>query len=255
VKDVDPDGVFHLAAMSSVPVSYADPWETIGNNIQAQLNVLEAVRRHQASARVLIVGSNEEYGPPTADDLPLTEDSPLRPANPYAVSKVSQDLLGLQYYMSHGLRVIRVRPFNHTGPGQSERFVVPAFARQIALIEAGQQDPTLRVGNLNAGRDFSDVRDIVRGYRLALRDGVPGEAYNLASGRSRLIREVLDSLVSLSRAAVSVEVDPARFRPVDVPEVYGSAEKLRRATGWEPRVPFERTLKDTLDYWRERVRA
>jgi GDP-4-dehydro-6-deoxy-D-mannose reductase len=255
LRRVRPDEVYHLAALSSVSESYAKPWATIENNVLAQLNLLEAVREHSPQAKVLIVGSNEEYGPPRRAELPLTEHSPLRPASPYAVSKATQDLLGLQYHLSHGLDVVRVRPFNHTGPGQSERFVVPAFARQIAMIEVGQQEATVHVGNLGARRDFSDVRDIVRGYVLALREGVAGDVYNLASGESRSIRGLLESLISHATVPVGVEVDPARFRPVDVPDVYGSAEKLRRATGWAPRIPFAQTLRDTLDYWRERVRA
>lgn len=255
IEDVRPDHIFHLAARSSVPASFASPWATIENNVRAQVSLLEAIRELRPAARVLVVGSNEEYGPPMAGSLPLSEESPLRPASPYAVSKVTQDLLGLQYYLAHGLPIIRARPFNHTGPGQSERFVVPAFARQIAMIEAGTQEPVIHVGNLNAGRDFSDVRDIVQGYRMVLDSGVPGEAYNLASGRSQPIRGLLETLVSLSRVPVRVAVDSARFRPVDVPVVFGSADKIRRATGWEPRVPFEQTLRDTLDYWRLRVAA
>jgi GDP-4-dehydro-6-deoxy-D-mannose reductase len=255
IDEVRPDEVYHLAAESSVAASYSDPWATIENNVRAQLNLLEAARACAPSARILVVGSNEEYGAPVEGGLPLTEESPLRPGSPYAVSKLTQDFLGLQYALAHGLSVVRVRPFNHTGPGQSERFVVPAFASQIARIEAGQQEPVVRVGNLSAGRDFSDVRDIVRGYRLALLDGLDGEAYNLASGHSVSVRQVLDRLVSLSTVSVQVVVDPALLRPVDVPEVYGSAEKLHRAAGWEPRIPFEQTLADTLDYWREKVRV
>ena len=234
VDQVRPDQIYHLAAQASVPASYADPWDTIENNVRAELNLLEAVRKVRPDARVLVVGSNEEYGAPLDGGLPFTEESPLRPANPYAVSKVTQDLLGLQYYLAYGLPVIRVRPFNHTGPGQSERFVVPAFARQIAMIELGMQEPVIRVGNLEAGRDFTDVRDIVRGYTMLLTRGEPGEVYNLASGRSRSIRGLLDTLASFSMVPVRVAVDSHRFRPVDVPEIYGSTDKIRRATGWQP---------------------
>jgi GDP-4-dehydro-6-deoxy-D-mannose reductase len=255
VREVEPGIIFHLAADSSVPASYADPWETLENNIRGQLNLLEAVRKSVQSSRVLVVGSNEEYGAPDPDGLPLTEESPLRPGNPYAVSKVAQDLLGLQYYLAHGLLVIRARPFNHTGPGQSPRFVVPAFARQIARIEAGLQEPEMRVGNLAAGRDFSDARDIVRGYYLAVVNGQAGEVYNLASGRSRPIRDVLDALLSLSEIPIAVTTDPDLYRPVDVPEVFGSADKLYRATGWALRIPFEQTLADTLAYWRRKVQV
>ena len=254
IGECRPDHVYHLAAESSVPASYADPWATIENNVRAQLNLLEAVRDGARDARILIVGSNEEYGAPVPGGLPLTEESPLRPGNPYAVSKVTQDFLGLQYYLAYALGVVRVRPFNHTGPGQSARFVVPAFARQIARIEAGLQESVMRVGNLSAGRDFSDVRDIVRGYTLALTHGQSGEVYNLASGHSFSVRGLLETLLSYSEVPIEITSDPRLNRPVDVPEVYGSAEKLRRATGWEPRIPFDQTLTDTLAYWREKMR-
>ena len=253
VDQVQPDYVFHLAAQAFVPASLADPWDTLENNIRAQLNLLEAVRNSGREARVLVIGSNEEYGAPRPEELPQTEESPLRPNNPYAVSKVAQDMLGLQYYLAYGMPVVRVRPFNHTGPGQSSRFVAPAFASQIARIEAGLQEPVMRVGNLEAARDFSDVRDIVRGYYLAVTQGEPGEVYNLASGRAHSIEGLLKTLLSFTDVEIKVETDPARYRPVDVPEVYGSAAKFHRKTGWEPEIPFEQTLHDTLDYWREQV--
>ncbi len=253
LDEIKPDYILHLAAQAFVPTSLADPWDTLRNNIRAELNLLEAVRRSGRDVRVLVIGSNEEYGAPQPDELPQTESSPLRPNNPYAVSKVAQDFLGVQYHLAYGIPVVRVRPFNHTGPGQSPRFVVPAFARQIARIEAGQQEPVMQVGNLDAARDFSDVRDIVRAYHLAATQGEPGEVYNLASGRAQSIQGLLDALLSYSQAEIHVERDPARYRPVDVPEVYGSAAKFNRLTGWEPEIPFEQTLRDTLEYWRERV--
>jgi GDP-4-dehydro-6-deoxy-D-mannose reductase len=253
VDDAQPDFIFHLAAQAFVPTSFADPWDTLENNIRSQLNLLETVHRSGQETRVLVVGSNEEYGAPGPGELPQTEDGPLRPSSPYAVSKVAQDMLGLQYFLAYGVPVVRVRPFNHTGPGQSPNFVVPAFASQIARIEAGLQEPVMKVGNLEAARDFSDARDIVRGYYLAVTQGQPGEVYNLASGQARTVQEVLDALLSYSRVAIRVERDPARYRPVDVPVVYGSAERLRCRTGWQPEIPFERTLCDTLEYWRARV--
>jgi GDP-4-dehydro-6-deoxy-D-mannose reductase len=248
VDEVQPDTVFHLAAQAFVPVSFADPWSTLENNIRAQLNLLEAVRRSGREVRVLVVGSNEEYGAPRPGELPQTEDSPLRPNNPYAVSKVAQDYMGLQYHLAYGTPVVRMRPFNHTGPGQSPSFVAPAFASQIARVEVELQEPVVKVGNLEAARDFCDARDY-----LAVTQGEPGEAYNLASGRARTVKEVLEALLSLTDVEIRVERDPERYRPVDVAEVYGSAEKLRQRTGWEPEIPFEQTLRDTLDYWRERV--
>jgi len=255
VEEVQPDYVFHLAAQSIPSESFADPWGTLETNIRSQLNILYSVRLLELNTRILVIGSNEEYGHPEEGELPFTEETPLRPPNPYAVSKVTQDLMGLQFHLAYGIDVVRMRPFNHTGPGQSPRFVVPAFASQIARIEAGQQEPVMRVGNLDADRDFSDVRDIVRGYYLAATHGEPGEVYNLASGRSHSIRELLDTLLSYSSAEIHVERDPERYRPVDVPAICGSAEKFRRLTGWEPEIPFEQTLRDTLEYWREQVGA
>ena len=255
MDEVQPDYVFHLAAQSFVPASFADPWDTLENNIRGQLNLLEALRQSGGETRMLVIGSNEEYGAPEPGDLPQTEACALRPNNPYAVSKVAQDVLGLQYFLAYGVLVIRVRPFNHTGPGQSPRFVVPAFAEQVARIEAGLQEPVMRVGNLEAARDFTDVRDIVRGYHLALTQGEPGEVYNLASGRAQSVRGLLEALLSLSDATIRIEIDPERYRPVDVPEVYGSAAKFSAQTGWEPEIMFEQTLRDTLDYWRAQVAA
>ena len=254
VGEVQPDYIFHLAAQSFVPTSFADPWDTLENNIRAQLNLLEAVRRSGREVRFLVIGSNEEYGAPEPEELPQTEESPLRPNNPYAVSKVAQDFLGLQYHLAYGLPIVRVRPFNHTGPGQSPRFVVPAFASQIARVEAGLQEP-LKVGNLDVSRDFTDVRDIVRAYHLAATQGKPGEVYNLASGKPRSVRGLLETLLSYARVEIKVERDPDRYRPVDVPVVYGSAEKFHRLTGWAPQIPFEQTLRDVLEYWRGQVEA
>jgi GDP-4-dehydro-6-deoxy-D-mannose reductase len=249
----EPDKVFHLAAQSFVPSSFSDPWDTLENNIRSQLNLLEAVRLKEIPARVLVIGSNEEYGRPMPEELPITELNPIRPSNPYAVSKVTQDFLGLQYHLAYGLDIVRLRPFNHTGPGQSPRFVVPAFASQIATIEAGRQEPAVRVGNLEAERDFTDVRDIVRGYYLAALHGQPGEVYNLASGSPWSIRRLLEYLLSLSNIEIRIEVDPERYRPVDTPRVAGSAAKFHSHTGWEPEIEFEQTLRDVLEYWREQT--
>lgn len=253
IEDVCPDAIFHLAAQSSVSASFSDPWNTFENNIRSQLNLLEAVRQSGRDIVFMAVGSNEEYGAPRPEDLPQTEHSPLRPGSPYAVSKVSQDFMGLQHFLAYGTPVVRVRPFNHTGPGQSPRFVVPAFASQIARIEAGLQEPLMKVGNLSTSRDFSDVRDIVRAYHLAVIEGEPGEVYNLASGKPRSIKALLETLLSYSDVEIRVERDPERYRPVDVPIVYGSAQRFYEQTGWRPRIPFEQTLRDTLSYWREQT--
>jgi GDP-4-dehydro-6-deoxy-D-mannose reductase len=254
VDEVRPDYVFHLAAQSIPAISFTDPWSTIETNVRAQLNVLRAVHLLELSARILVIGSNEEYGRPGENELPLTEDVPLRPASPYAVSKVTQDLMGLQFHLAYGLDVVRLRPFNHTGPGQGMRFVVPDFSSQVARIEAGLQAPVMQVGNLEPSRDFGDVRDVVRAYHLAATHGEAGEVYNVASGRAWSIGALLDMLLSYSDVDIKIEVDPARHRPVDVPVIYGSAAKLHRATGWQPEIPFEQTLRETLDYWRARAR-
>lgn len=248
-----PDMIFHLAAQAFVPVSWQDPWSTLENNIRAQTNILDGLVRLGARPRVLVIGSNEEYGLVRQEDLPLREDAPLRPNSPYAVSKIAQDYLGLQYFLSHHIPCVRVRPFNHIGPRQSEAFVAPAFARQIALIEAGRQEPVIYVGNLSSQRDFTDARDMVRAYHLALVKGQAGEVYNIGSGQPRTVQTLLNILLSLSRVSIRVETDPQRMRPSDTPIAYCDASKLRAATGWEPRIPFEQTLRDVLDDWRARL--
>ncbi len=249
-----PDYVFHLAAQAFVPSSWKDPWATLENNIRGQLNVLLAAVAMERFPRILVVGSADEYGIVFPEELPISETNPLRPNSPYAVSKVAQDMMGYQYYASHKLPVVRVRPFNHIGPGQSPAFVTADFAKQIAEVEAGLREPVMRVGNLEARRDFSDVRDIIRGYYLALSEGEPGEVYNLGAERSYSIRQVLDGLLALSETRVTVEQDPTRLRPSDVPEILADCAKFRSRTGWRAEIPLERSLKDILDYWRSRIR-
>lgn len=248
-----PDAIYHLAAQAFVPRSFEDPWETLENNILAQLNILRACLKLKLCPRILIVSSAEIYGEVSAEQLPLDEDSAIRPTNPYSVSKVAQDMLGLQYYLSHDLPIMRARPFNHIGPGQNGRFVAPAFAMQIASIEEGQREAVINVGNLTAKRDFADVRDIVRAYRLIIEKGQPGEAYNVASGRAYSIRQLLEILLGLSEIDIDVRVDPARLRPVDVPEIRGDSSKLRRDAGWRPSLSFEETLQDVLTDCRRRA--
>lgn len=252
VGAIRPDHIYHLAAQSFVPESFSDPWGTLSNNIRAQLNLLQALVRLDLNTRLLVVSSSEVYGMIAPEDLPIDESQPLQPANPYSVSKATQDLLGLQYYLSHDVATIRVRPFNHIGPGQSSRFVAAAFASQIADIEAGEQDPVLHVGNLTARRDFTDVRDVVAAYEKVVASGEPGEVYNIGSGQAHSIQEMLDILLHHSDAPIAVREDPARLRPVDVPLVVCDAGKLRQATGWRPTYTFEQTLSDILDEWRER---
>lgn len=245
-----PEAIVHLAAQSHVPTAYQDPWGTLQNNIQGQLNLLEGCVHLDLRPRVLVIGSGEEYGRAAAADLPLTEAHPLRPENPYSVSKVAQDVMGYQYVVSYDLPVVRMRPFNHVGPGQAPRFVLPAFAQQVARIEAGAQPPQMRVGNLDPARDFTDVRDVVRAYHLALRHGMPGAVYNVASGTPRTIRALLDALLARAQVEIHVEIDPERYRPADIPIIYGSAQKLHQDTGWQPEIPFEQTVADVLAEWR-----
>ncbi len=234
--------------------SWHAPVETLQTNVIGQVHLLEAIRQRGGDfPRVLVVGSSEEYGLVQEHELPVTEEQLLRPLSPYAVSKVAQDLLAHQYFRSYGIPCVRARAFNHDGPRRGEVFVTSAFARQVAEIEAGACEPVILVGNLKARRDYTDVRDIVRGYWLLLEKGVPGEVYNLCSGHSHAIQEILDFfLENATVQGIAVQEDPARLRPADVPNLVGSAAKVHAATGWRPTISFEQMLRDVLDYWRER---
>ena len=255
LEQAQPDVLFHLAAQPLVSASQRDPWATLETNIRMQLNVLEGVARVVPQCRVLVVGSSEEYGLVASHDLPVDEDTPLRPLNSYALSKVAQDLMGLQYFLTQQLPVIRVRPFNHIGPRQSLGFVVPDFASQIAAAESGLQPASIQVGNLAARRDFSDVRDVVRAYVSLVTAGEPGQVYNVGKGESHAIQDILDTLVSMSRVSIQVRQDPARMRPSDIPEIVCDATRLQTCTGWQPAISFEQSLLDVLEYWREETRT
>ena len=249
-----PTHVIHLAAQSFVGSSWHIPGETISTNTACQVNLLEGLRELQIAPRFLVIGTSEEYGLVHADEVPIAESNPLRPLSPYAVSKVAQDMMGYQYFKSYGLPIIRTRAFNHEGPRRGEVFVTSNFAKQVAEIEAGLRDPVMFVGDLKPRRDYSDVRDIVRGYWMLLERGEPGEVYNLCSGRSWLIQGVLDFLLEQStRKGITVQVDPARLRPSDVMILEGDPTKIRKAVGWEVEIPFEQTLQDLLAYWRRRI--
>jgi GDP-4-dehydro-6-deoxy-D-mannose reductase len=250
-----PDIVFHLAASSSVAGSWDTPAEMVQVNVLGTLHLLEAVRQLGLEAQVVLAGSAEAYGVVAESELPITEDQPFRPVSPYAVSKAAVDLLGYQYSQAFGLRTVRMRLFNHCGPRQSARFVVSSLARQIAGIEAGLFPPRVVVGNLDVRRDFVDVRDAVRAYWLAGTRGVPGEAYNVAAGRSRSIREVVDHLRSLADTSVEVTFDPTRLRPAELQVLEGDSTRFRKATGWRPEIAFEQTLADTLGWWRANLKA
>ncbi len=253
LKKVNPDFIIHLAAQSFVPTSWTAPAETIKTNMIGEVNLFEALRSLKMNPKIIVAGSSEEYGFVEKKELPIKETNPLRPLSPYAVSKVGQDLLGYQYYKSYGLNVIRTRAFNHTGPRRGESFVTSNFAKQIASIENGKQEAVIQVGNLEAKRDFTDVRDVVRAYWLIMQKGSPGEVYNICSGKAYSIKRVLDILLSLTDVPVKIKQDPARMRPSDVPVLLGDCTKMKKLTGWKPEIPFEKTLEDLLNYWRGRV--
>jgi GDP-4-dehydro-6-deoxy-D-mannose reductase len=249
-----PTHVIHLAAQSFVGASWHMPGETLSTNMTSQLNLLEGIRDFPDPPRFLVIGTSEEYGLVYPDELPIRETNPLRPLSPYAVSKVGQDLMGFQYFQSYGLPIVRTRAFNHEGPRRGDVFVTSNFAKQVAEIEAGRHDPVIHVGDLTPRRDYSDVRDIVRGYWMLLEQGEPGEVYNLCSGRSWTIQRVLDFYLDRSHVkGISVQVDPARLRPSDVMVLEGDPSKIHKALGWQTEIPFERTLMDLLEYWRGRV--
>ena len=251
VDKVKPDIIYHLAAFTSAADSFKSPKETVLNNIACQINIFEAMRRSNLlNSKTLVVASAEVYGSVKKEDLPIDEETSLNPTNPYAVSKLAQDFLGRQYFLSYGLKTVRVRPFNHVGPRQAPIFVVSSFAQKIVEIEKGKREPVLPVGNLQAKRDFTDVRDVVRAYISLMEKGELGEVYNIGSGTSHKIADILDKLLSFSSAKITVKVDKSLFRPIDDPELVCDATKLNRLTGWKPEIAIEKTLKDTLDYWR-----
>jgi len=249
VEDARPDQVYHLAGLSSVRESFEDARAVYETNFFGALHLLDAVRRTNASARVLLIGSGHCYGKLRPRELPATEQQVLAPNSPYAVSKAAADLLGRHYFESFGLHVIRARPFNHTGPGQSTHFVCSDFARQFAAIELNLAAPVLRVGNLHARRDFSDVRDIVRAYVLLLQKGKPGEAYNVGSGRAVSLDEVLKILRSFCTRSIAIQTEETRFRRGEADVLYGSSRKLKQATGWRPEYDLKSTLRDLYCYW------
>jgi GDP-4-dehydro-6-deoxy-D-mannose reductase len=250
---LQPDRIFHLAAQSYVPASWSAPADTFRINVLGQINIFEAIREVGINPLIQIAGSSEEYGLVLPDEVPMKETNPLRPLSPYAVSKVSQELLAYQYHMSYGFRTVVTRGFNHTGPRRGHVFVTSSFARQIAQIEKGLKEPVIDVGDLTSKRDWTDVRDTVRGYWLALEKGVPGEVYNIGSNMAMSVGEMLDILLSQSTKKIEVRQDPCRMRPSDVKILWADATKFRKQTGWEPQIPFKQTMCDLLDYWRARV--
>lgn len=255
VQDAQPNLIFHLAGQASVVAAWADPAGTLATNAGGTIHLLEAVRTSVPTARVLLIGSSEQYGPVAPADNPISERQSQHPTNPYAVSKAAQELIGLQYMAAYGLDVVCARAFNHFGPRQLEHYVVASFARQLASIERGMAPPRLMVGNLSAQRDFLPVEDVVAAYLALAERGRSGEVYNVGSGVPHAISAVLESLIACAAIDVRVEVDSARLRPVDVPLAYADVTKLRQETGWQPTHDFTRALADVLDYWRSALQA
>lgn len=250
VARVMPDRVFHLAGQSSVSHSWKEPALTYEVNAIGTHHLLDALHRHVPDCRVHIAASSDEYGKVPPDDCPLDESAPLRPVSPYAVSRVAGEWIARMYYESFGLRAVVTRAFMHIGPGQPPSFATADWARQIALIEVGEKEPIVRTGNLEGMREFGDVRDVVRAYRLVIEQGQPGDAYNVATGEPHRLGEVLDLLIAMARVPITVETDPAKLRPVDFPVLFGDATKLERLTGWKPEHRLPDTLEGLLDHWR-----
>ena len=253
LEKVNPEKIFHLAAQSYVPTSFNAPVDTLETNIIGTTNLLEAIRILKIDPMIHICSSSEVYGQVKEEALPINEDCPLRPASPYAVGKVGEDMISMQYFLSYGIKTIRTRMFTHTGPRRGEVFVVSAFAKQIAMIEAGLQEPIVNVGNLDSVRTFADVRDTVKAYWLLLEKCVPGEVYNIGGERTMTIREMLDSLLSFTEKEVKIKVNPALLRPSDVTLQIPDCSKFKAITGWGTKIIFEKTMKDTLNYWREMI--
>jgi len=253
VEEIKPDRIFHLAGLTFDPDSHQSPEKFYITNVLGTINLLEAVKQLGIDPLIHIACSSAEYGLILENENPVTETNYFRPISPYGISKLAQDMVGYQYYKNYGLKIIRTRAFNTTGPGEKEDFVCSNFARQIALIEKGKQGPTIYVGNLDAKRDFVDIRDVVKGYWLASDKGISGEVYNLCSGKAYSIGEMLDILLQMAKKDIIVKQDPKRMRPSDIPLQVGSFEKLHKQTGWKPSISLEDTLKDLLTYWRQKV--
>jgi GDP-4-dehydro-6-deoxy-D-mannose reductase len=249
-REIRPDYIYHLAAQSSVSVSWKNPALTVDVNVKGGVNILEALRELEDKPRVLFIGSGEEYGHILPGETPIKEGNVPRPGNIYAATKVCQNMLAKIYADAYGLDVMMVRAFNHIGPNQLPLFVVADFCKQVAEIEAGNREPVMKVGNLSAKRDFTDVRDVVRAYALLMKSGCAGETYNIGSGHAIAIEDILKQILDHSSVEIRVEVDPERLRPVDVPIIEADTTKVYEATGWKPEISLEQTIRETLDYWR-----
>ena len=251
MREVKPDYIYHLAGESSVKLSWGGALSMVNNNIVATLNILEALRAaNYRRTKILLACSSEEYGLVSEKDIPIKEETALAPVSPYGVSKATIDMFGFQYYKSYGLNVIRIRAFNHTGPRRDEIYALSSFAKQIAEIEKGVREPSIYVGNLNSIRDYTDVRDIVRGYELAMEHCEPGDVYNICSSKGYKIRDLLDMLIELGECDIEIVYDEERMRPIDLPIIIGDNSKFSKAASWSPQIDIESTLLDLLNYWR-----
>lgn len=255
LERIRPDYIFHLAAQSSVALSWKNPDLTVDVNIKGSLHVLDAIRALDYKPRVLLIGSGEEYGHVFPNEVPIMEDNVLRPGNLYAATKACQNMIGKIYADAYKMDIMSVRAFNHIGPNQAPLFVVADFCKQVSEIEAGQKEPIMKVGNLSAKRDFADVRDVVRAYVMLMEKGKAGETYNVGSGKSIEIAEILRQIISLSDVEIKVQVDQDRIRPVDVPIIEADVTKLMECCGWECEIPLNVMLEETLNYWRGQVRS
>lgn len=251
--EIRPDYIFHLAAQSSVGLAWKNPGLTIDVNIKGGINVMDALRELFYKPRVLLIGSGEEYGHIQPTETPIKESNLLRPGNIYAATKACQNMIGNIYSKAYDLELMMVRAFNHIGPGQAPMFVVSDFCKQVAEIEKGLKEPVMKVGNLAAKRDFTDVRDVVKAYVSLIQSGLAGETYNVGSGSAKEIREILNLIVSMSTVKIDVEIDPNKIRPVDVPIIEADISKINELTGWKPQIPLEQTISETLEYWRAHV--
>ncbi len=250
IEESEPDIIFHLAGITFVPTSWRAPQETIYTNVIGTLNLLESVRKSKYDPKLLISGSSESYGLVYKDEIPIKESNPLRPQSPYAVSKCGQDLLGYQYHQSYGLKIIRTRAFNLMGPRSGEKIFTANFSKQIVEIEKGIREPVIKVGNLDAVRDLTDARDIVRAYELAVEKCNYGEVYNICSGIGWKVKDILNTLLKMADISIGIKKDKSRMRPSDVPILIGDSTKFREKTGWEPQIDISQSLKDVLNYWR-----
>ncbi len=254
IQEVQPDEIYHLAAVSNVPFSVSQPQLTFEINFNGTRNLFDAVIKSGQNPKILFVGSSDCYGSISPSDLPVREECPFKPVSPYSLSKAAADLLAYQYSKSFDLNIVRVRPFNHIGPRQATTFVCASFAEQVASIEAKISEPILYTGNLKAQKDFTDVRDMVRAYRLILKHGEKGEVFNICRGEAYSVEVILQKLIELSGVAIENRPDPKRFRAIDIPILVGDNSLLKSRTGWQATIPLEQSLEDLLDYHRSRLK-